>query len=57
MNSATAVAKLSALAHGTRLDVVRELAKSPEGLQASVLADRLKLQRSALSNHLKTLST
>ena len=56
MNSAEAVAALSALAHGYRLAVHRMLVEAgPEGLSAGTIAERLKLPPSSLTFHLQHL--
>ena len=57
MESKTAVAALSALAQGSRLQVYRLLVQAgPEGLAASDIAERLGIPANTLSFHLKTLS-
>jgi len=57
MDESQAVSALSALAHVQRLRVFRALVVAgPEGLTPSVLAEQLKVARSALSFHLKELA-
>jgi len=56
-SSAAAVEALSALAQDSRLQVYRLLVQTgPEGLPASVIAERLRIPANTLSFHLKTLS-
>ena len=57
MKTSEAVAALSALAQGTRLDAFRLLVQAgPEGLAAGELAERLGISPPALSFHLKGLT-
>jgi DNA-binding transcriptional ArsR family regulator len=57
MESKSAVAALSALAQGSRLEVYRLLVQSgSEGVAASEIAERLETPANTMSFHLKTLS-
>jgi ArsR family transcriptional regulator len=57
MESKAAVEALSALAQDSRLEVYRILVRAgPEGLAASVIAERLGIPANTLSFHLRTLS-
>jgi ArsR family transcriptional regulator, arsenate/arsenite/antimonite-responsive transcriptional repressor len=57
MNTRTATAALSALAHQSRLAVFRALVQAgPPGLAAGAIARRTRVAPSALSFHLKELS-
>jgi ArsR family transcriptional regulator, arsenate/arsenite/antimonite-responsive transcriptional repressor len=57
MESTKAVEALAALAQDSRLQVYRLLVQTgPEGLPASVIAERLRVPANTLSFHLKTLS-
>jgi len=57
MDMKTAVQSLGALAQDSRLQVYRLLVQAgPEGVSASVLAERLRIPPNTLSFHLKTLS-
>lgn len=57
MNEDHAVSALAALAHPQRLRVFRALVVAgAEGLNPSVLAERLEVARNALSFHLKALA-
>ena len=56
MEQSKVLAALSALAHETRLDIVRLLvARGPQGMCAGGIAQRLGLSASALSFHLSAL--
>jgi len=56
MEKVAAVAALSALAQGTRLDVYRLLVQAgPEGLPAGAIGERLELPATTLSFHLNHL--
>lgn len=57
MESKDVIEALSALAQESRLQVYRLLVQAgPEGMTASVLAERLGVPANTLSFHLKTLS-
>lgn len=52
-----AIKSLAALAQATRLDIFRLLVRhGPEGLAASVIAQKLELPNATLSFHLKELA-
>ncbi|TDU32194.1 ArsR family transcriptional regulator [Panacagrimonas perspica] len=58
MKSELAVSRLYALAQASRLAVFRLLVqKGPEGMAAGEIAERLKVAPSALSFHLKELTS
>lgn len=57
MESKAAVNALGALAQDSRLQVYRLLVQAgPDGIAASVIAERLRIPSNTLSFHLKTLS-
>lgn len=57
MKTNDALKSLAALAHPTRLEIFRLLVqKGPEGLAASVIAEKLDLPNATLSFHIKELS-
>lgn len=57
MKTSSAVVRLAALAHGSRLDLFRRLVQiGPQGLSAGELAQALRLPAPTLSFHLKALS-
>lgn len=57
MESSTAIAGLSALAHPARLAVFRRLVQaSPEGVSAGEIARRCEAPASTMSNHLAILT-
>ncbi|HEY4209967.1 MAG TPA: metalloregulator ArsR/SmtB family transcription factor [Steroidobacteraceae bacterium] len=57
MESSDAVEALNALAQDSRLEVYRLLVQAgPEGLAASVIAEKIGIPPNTLSFHLKTLS-
>lgn len=56
MNKIDALHALTALAHGTRLDIFRLLIReSPDGLPAGAIAARLDVLQNTLSAHLRIL--
>jgi DNA-binding transcriptional ArsR family regulator len=56
METAAALAALSALSHETRLQAFRELVQAgPEGLSVGELRDRLEIPPATLSAYLNTL--
>lgn len=55
MESQQAVAAFAALAQASRLDVVRALARAPDGLAAGEIAERLQVPPPTLSFHLQQL--
>lgn len=58
METSTAIARLSALAHATRLDIFRLLVKAgPDGLAAGQIAEHTGSLPSTLSTNLALLST